>query len=82
MQSAQNNPFAALLGGAAPNASANGNATQPSGDPQAGTENTSPLPNPWQASSGGQARTRPVVPTAATTSSTGSTTAGSTTTSR
>ncbi|XP_028398994.1 ubiquilin-1-like [Dendronephthya gigantea] len=80
-QNAQNNPFAALLGGTPPNSSANDSAQQQgNNDPQVGTENTSPLPNPWQPpSGGGQAPTRSFTPTATTTSA-GSTTPGSTTT--
>lgn len=52
-QRAQNNPFAALFGGT----SATGVTSSQSSNPQQGTENTSPLPNPWSA-----APTQPIPP--------------------
>ncbi|XP_046839317.1 ubiquilin-1-like [Xenia sp. Carnegie-2017] len=76
-QNAQNNPFSALLGGATTNGRQGNAAETPNSDPQAGTENTAPLPNPWQSSAGSRSSPRPFT---ATTTTTGSTTAGSTTT--
>ncbi|CAH3169258.1 unnamed protein product [Porites lobata] len=46
MRQAQNNPFSALFGGS----SGTGTGSDPNTNPQQGTENTSPLPNPWSPS--------------------------------
>lgn len=68
-----------MLGGATTNGRQGNAAETPNSDPQAGTENTAPLPNPWQSSAGSRSSPRPFT---ATTTTTGSTTAGSTTTTR
>ncbi|XP_068694295.1 ubiquilin-1-like [Montipora foliosa] len=47
MRQAQNNPFAALFGGTGSETSGTNG---PDSNPQQGTENTSPLPNPWSPS--------------------------------
>ncbi|XP_027052478.1 ubiquilin-1-like isoform X2 [Pocillopora damicornis] len=61
-QRAQNNPFAALFGGT----SASGVTSNQSSNPQQGTENTSPLPNPWSAT---PQPSQPLVPQTSTPSS-------------
>ncbi|RMX38963.1 hypothetical protein pdam_00022506 [Pocillopora damicornis] len=62
LQRAQNNPFAALFGGT----SASGVTSNQSSNPQQGTENTSPLPNPWSAT---PQPSQPLVPQTSTPSS-------------
>ncbi|XP_044183161.1 ubiquilin-1-like isoform X1 [Acropora millepora] len=49
MRRAQNNPFAALFGGSTGSETSVTNSSE--SNPQQGTENTSPLPNPWSSSS-------------------------------
>ncbi|KAK2564687.1 Ubiquilin-1 [Acropora cervicornis] len=49
MRQAQNNPFAALFGGSTGSETSVTNSSE--SNPQQGTENTSPLPNPWSSSS-------------------------------